>query len=86
MSEISRMYEMLYEEQWSEKQQKERRNEEAFFSPESPITREIPLEELFDVLDMGVHAYQVRYNSEVLVQNIYEQIMLCMMVKRRRML
>lgn len=86
MSEISRMYEMLYEEQWNEKQIKERRNEEAFFSPESPITREIPLEELFDVLDMGVHAYQVRYNSEVLVQNIYEQIMLCTMVKRRRML
>ena len=86
MSEISRMYEMLYEEQWNEKQITERRNEEAFFSPESPITREIPLEELFDVLDMGVHAYQVRYNSEVLVQNIYEQIMLCTMVKRRRML
>lgn len=86
MSEVSRMYELLYEEQWNEKQITERRNEEAFFSPESPITREIPLEELFDVLDMGVHAYQVRYNSEVLVQNIYEQIMLCTMVKRRRML
>ena len=86
MSEVSRMYELLYEEQWNEKQITERRHEEAFFSPESPITREIPLEELFDVLDMGVHAYQVRYNSEVLVQNIYEQIMLCTMVKRRRML
>ena len=86
MSEVSRMYELLYEEQWNEKQITERRNEEAFFSPESPITREIPFEELFDVLDMGVHAYQVRYNSEVLVQNIYEQIMIFTMVKRRRIM
>ena len=51
MSEVKRMYELLYEERWDEKKQKERRNEEAFFSPESPITREIPIEELFDVLD-----------------------------------
>ena len=50
MSEVTRMYELLYEERWDEKKQKERRNEAAFFSPESPITREIPIEELFDVL------------------------------------
>lgn len=54
MSEVTRMYELLYEERWDEKKQKERRNEAAFFSPESPITREIPIEELFDVLDAGV--------------------------------
>ena len=53
MSEVTRMYELLYEERWDEKKQKERRNEAAFFSPESPITREIPIEELFDVLDAG---------------------------------
>ena len=59
MSEVTRMYELLYEERWDEKKQKERRNEAAFFSPESPITREIPIEELFDVLDAGVWAYPV---------------------------
>lgn len=31
MSEVERMYELLYEERWNEKEQKERRNEEAFF-------------------------------------------------------
>lgn len=31
MSEVKRMYELLYEERWDEKKQKERRNEEAFF-------------------------------------------------------
>ena len=36
MSEVTRMYELLYEERWDEKKQKERRNEAAFFSPESP--------------------------------------------------
>ncbi len=86
MSEVERMYELLYEERWNEKEQKERRNEEAFFSPESPITREIPIEELFDVLDAGVWAYQTRYNSETLVQSFLEQIELCPVVKRRRML
>ena len=67
------MYELLYEERWDEKKQKERRNEAAFFSPESPITREIPIEELFDVLDAGVWAYQTRYNSEALVHSFFEQ-------------
>ena len=86
MSEVERMYELLYEERWNEKQQKERRNEEAFFSPESPITREIPIEELFDVLDAGVRAYQMRYNSESLVNCFFEQIERCPAVKRRRML
>lgn len=86
MSEVKRMYELLYEERWNEKEQKERRNEEAFFSPESPITREIPIEELFDVLDAGVWAYQTRYNSGTLVQSFLEQIELCPVVKRRRML
>ena len=58
MSEVTRMYELLYEERWDEKKQKERRNEAAFFSPESPITREIPIEELFDrmtVKNNGTH-------------------------------
>ena len=73
MSEVTRMYELLYEERWDEKKQKERRNEAAFFSPESPITREIPIEELFDVLDAGVWAYQTRYNSEALVHSFFEQ-------------
>ena len=81
MSEVTRMYELLYE-----KKQKERRNEAAFFSPESPITREIPIEELFDVLDAGVWAYQTRYNSEALVHSFFEQIKRCSVVKRRRML
>ena len=31
MSEVTRMYELLYEERWDEKKQKERRNEAAFF-------------------------------------------------------
>jgi len=78
--------ELLYEERWDEKKQKERRNEAAFFSPESPITREIPIEELFDVLDAGVWAYQTRYNSEALVHSFFEQIKRCSVVKRRRML
>ena len=86
MSEVTRMYELLYEERWDEKKQKERRNEVAFFSPESPITREIPIEELFDVLDAGVWAYQTRYNSEALVHSFFEQIKRCSVVKRRRML
>ena len=77
MSEVKRMYELLYEERWDEKKQKERRNEEAFFSPESLITREIPIEELFD---------QTRYNSEALVHSFFEQIKRCSVVKRRRML
>ena len=83
MSEVTRMYELLYEERWDEKKQKERRNEAAFFSP---ITREIPIEELFDVLDAGVWAYQTRYNSEALVHSFFEQIKRCSVVKRRRML
>ena len=86
MSEVTRMYELLYEERWDEKKQKERRNEAAFFSQESPITREIPIEELFDVLDAGVWAYQTRYNSEALVHSFFEQIKRCSVVKRRRML
>lgn len=86
MSEVKRMYELLYEERWDEKKQKERRNEEAFFSPESQITREIPIEELFDVLDAGVWANQTRYNSETLVHSFFEQIKRCAVVKRRRML
>lgn len=55
------------------KSKKERRNEAAFFSPESPITREIPIEELFDVLDAGVWAYQTRYNSEALVHSFFDR-------------
>ena len=55
-------------------------------TPESPITREIPIEELFDVLDAGVWAYQTRYNSEALVHSFFEQIKRCSVVKRRRML
>ena len=38
MSEVTRMYELLYEERWDEKKQKERRNEAAVLSPESPST------------------------------------------------
>ena len=86
MSEVKRMYELLYEERWDEKKQKERRNEEAFFSPESTITIEITIEELFDVLDAGVWANQTRYNSETLVHSFFEQIKRCAVVKRRRML
>ena len=44
MSEVKRMYELLYKERWDEKKQKERRNEEAFFSPVSPNSRENPFE------------------------------------------
>ena len=86
MSEVKRMYELLYEERWDEKKQKERRKDEAFFSPDILITREIPIDELFGVLDAGVWAYQTRYNSEALVHSFFEQIKRCSVVKRRRML
>lgn len=39
MSEVTRMYELLYEERWDEKKQKERRNEAAFFHGESDHQR-----------------------------------------------
>ena len=87
MSEVTRMYELLYEERWDEKKAKGTTEmKRHFFAPESPITREIPIEELFDVLDAGVWAYQTRYNSEALVHSFFEQIKRCSVVKRRRML
>ena len=88
MSEVTRMYELLYEEDDGMKKKTKRNDgmKRSFFSPESPITREIPIEELFDVLDAGVWAYQTRYNSETLVHSFFEQIKRCSVVKRRRML
>ena len=48
MSEVTRMYELLYEERWDEKKTKERRNEAAFFSTgESDHQRNYQYEELF---------------------------------------
>ena len=69
MSEVKRMYELLYKERWDEKSKRNDGMKRRFFSPVSPITREIPIEELFDVLDAGVWAYQTRYNSEALVHS-----------------
>ena len=40
MSEVTRMYELLYEERWDEKA-KGTTEMKRHFSPESPITREI---------------------------------------------
>ena len=60
MSEVTRMYELLYEERWDEKSKRNDGMKRHFFTGESDHQR-IPIEELFDVLDAGVWAYQTRY-------------------------